>query len=349
MTFAVPFPYCSLFIHERSLGVNNYPKLFWTLFVQNKPLTQYYTMLCYIRWYNKGASCMSTVTDFFQPVADANANVQTVIELQTLDTDTETEAAAIERIAERFSILEDMASATKNGDVRGMIVVGPPGVGKSFGITKRLAEDSLFDTMAGQTKFEVVKGAITPIGLYKKLYEFKEENSVLVFDDCDSVLLDELMLNLMKAALDSGKKRTIHWNAESRVLAMEDIPNKFEFKGAVIFITNINFDTIRSKKLKDHLGALQSRCHYIDLSLNTMRDCFLRIKQISQTGQLFTDYKFDLNTQNEVLNFMWESKDRLREMSLRSAIKIADLRKAMPDRWQRIAEITVMKNTWERK
>lgn len=294
---------------------------------------------------------MSTVTDFFQPVAEvSNATVADTVELvANLDTATETEAEAIERIAERFQILEEMASATKNGDVRGMIVVGPPGVGKSFGITKRLAEESLFDAMAGQTKFEVVKGAITPIGLYKKLYEFREPNTVLVFDDCDSVLMDELMLNLMKAALDSSKKRVIHWNAESRILNMEGIPNKFEFMGSVIFITNINFDTIKSKKLKDHLGALQSRCHYIDLTLNTMRDCFLRIKQISQSGQLFTDYKFDQNVQNEILNFMWEYKDRLREMSLRSAIKIADLRKAMPDKWQRYAEITVMKNTWERK
>lgn len=294
---------------------------------------------------------MSTVTDFFQPVVDESkaAAVDTVELVADLDIPGETEAEAIERIAERFQILEEMASATKNGDVRGMIVVGPPGVGKSFGITKRLADDSLFDAMAGQTKFEVVKGAITPIGLYKKLYEYREPNTVLVFDDCDSVLLDELMLNLMKAALDSSKKRVIHWNAESRILNMEGIPNKFEFQGSVIFITNINFDTIRSKKLKDHLGALQSRCHYIDLTLNTMRDCFLRIKQISQSGQLFTDYKFDLNVQNEILNFMWEYKDRLREMSLRSAIKIADLRKAMPDKWQRYAEITVMKNTWERK
>ena len=294
---------------------------------------------------------MSTVTDFFQPVADESkaAAVDTVELVADLDIPGETEAQAIERIAERFQILEEMASATKNGDVRGMIVVGPPGVGKSFGITKRLADDSLFDTMAGQTKFDVVKGAITPIGLYKKLYEFRDPNTVLVFDDCDSVLLDELMLNLMKAALDSSKKRVIHWNAESRILNMEGIPNKFEFMGSVIFITNINFDTIRSKKLKDHLGALQSRCHYIDLTLNTMRDCFLRIKQISQSGQLFTDYKFDHNIQNEILNFMWEYKDRLREMSLRSAIKIADLRKAMPDKWQRYAEITVMKNTWERK
>jgi hypothetical protein len=260
------------------------------------------------------------------------------------DIATETEAQAISRIAERFEILEEMTAATKNGDIRAMIVVGPPGVGKSFGIQRRLEEESTFDRITGQTKHEVVKGAMTPLGLYCKLYEYSAPGTVLVFDDCDSVLMDELSLNILKAALDTGKKRMIHWNADSRVLRHEGIPNKFEFKGSVIFVTNINFDNIRSKKLKDHLGALQSRCHYVDLTLNTERDCFLRIKQISQSGDLFAGYDFTPEDQDDILNFMYENKSRLREISLRQAIKVADLRKSVPSRWKRVAEITLMRN-----
>jgi len=260
----------------------------------------------------------------------------------------ETDAEAIERIAERFQILEDMAAATKNGDIRGMIVVGPPGVGKSYGIQKRLEEESLFDNIKGQVRYEVVKGAMTALGLYMKLFRYSDPGSVLVFDDCDTVLMDELSLNLLKAALDSGKKRMIHWNADSRALRVEGIPEKFEFKGSVIFVTNIAFDTIKSKKLKDHLAALQSRCHYVDLTLNTERDCLLRIKQIASTGELFAGYDFDSATQDEIINFMHDNSKRLREISLRMAIKIADLRKSVPTKWQRVAEITVMKNSWER-
>ena len=260
----------------------------------------------------------------------------------------ETDAEAIERIAERFQILEDMAAATKNGDIRGMIVVGPPGVGKSYGIQKRLEEESLFDNIKGQVRYEVVKGAMTALGLYMKLFRYSDPGSVLVFDDCDTVLMDELSLNLLKAALDSGKKRMIHWNADSRALRVEGIPEKFEFKGSVIFVTNIAFETIKSKKLKDHLSALQSRCHYVDLTLNTERDCLLRIKQIASTGELFAGYDFDSATQDEIINFMHDNSKRLREISLRMAIKIADLRKSVPTKWQRVAEITVMKNSWER-
>ena len=261
----------------------------------------------------------------------------------------ETAAEAITRIAERFEILEDMAAATKSGDIRGMIVVGPPGVGKSFGIQKRLEEESLFDTIQKKIKYEVVKGAMTSLGLYMKLYKFSDPGSVLVFDDCDTVLMDELSLNLLKAALDSSKKRMIHWNADSRALRVEGIPEKFEFKGSVIFVTNINFDTIKSKKLKDHLSALQSRCHYVDLSLNTERDCFLRIKQIADSGALFEGYDFSDDDKDEVLGFIYENRGKLREISLRMAVKIADLRRSMPVKWKRVAEVTLMRNTWERK
>ncbi len=256
----------------------------------------------------------------------------------------ETDEEIIARIEDRFEILNEMTRATVNGNVRAMVVVGPPGVGKSYGVEKELEESGLLDDLAGRPrKYEVVKGAITPIGLYCKLFEYSDRNNVLVFDDCDSVLGDELSLNILKAALDSGKKRTIHWNADSHKLRNEGVPNKFAFHGSVIFITNIKFDNVRSAKIKDHLEALMSRCHYLDLTLDTMRDKYLRIKQIARTGALFDGYKMDAQDENEILQFMKQNDTRLREMSLRMAIKLADLRRMSPARWMSIAENTCMK------
>ena len=196
----------------------------------------------------------------------------------------ETDQQVMDRIATRFDILHDMTKAVIAGDVRAMIVTGPPGVGKSYGVEKELDKASMMDSIAGRPiKYEVVKGAMTALGLYATLYRHADANHVLVFDDCDSVLMDELSLNILKAALDSGKKRVLHRNADSNKLRSEGIPDKFEFKGGVIFITNVKFENARSRKLQDHLEALQSRCHYLDLTLDTMRDKFLRIKQIVAT------------------------------------------------------------------
>jgi len=286
---------------------------------------------------------IADMSDSQRRKANKDDNVFSLMVTKEPEVYTETDEQAIERIRERFDILDQMAEGTTTGAVRAMIVSGPPGVGKSFGVEKVLEEASLFDKMADRkNRFEVVKGAMSALGLYAKLYKFSDEGNVLVFDDCDSILLDDLSLNILKAALDSSKKRYISWNTDSSMLGREGIPDRFEFKGSVIFITNIKFEHVRSKKLKDHLDALESRCHYLDLTMDTQRDKFLRIKQIVRDGML-DSYDFEEHAAQEIVDYMWEMKSRLRELSLRTVLKIADLRKMSEHNWKRLAETTILK------
>lgn len=257
----------------------------------------------------------------------------------------ETDEETVERLRERFQMLEDMTRAAKKGDVRAMIVSGPPGVGKSHGVEKVLGKHDLLADIAGDgrfKKYEVVKGAMSAIGLYCKLFQFADKDNVIVFDDCDTVLLDDLSLNILKAALDSKKKRVINWNTDSFKLRNEGVPDSFEFKGSAIFITNIKFDNVKSKKLRDHLEALESRCHYIDLTIDTEREKMLRIKQIVGDGML-DDYNFSEEVHDEIIDFIDSNKKKLRELSLRTVLKVADLAKAFPDRWEAMAENTVLR------
>tara|TARA_B100001057_G_scaffold482685_1_gene558447 strand:- start:169 stop:1176 length:1008 start_codon:yes stop_codon:yes gene_type:complete len=257
----------------------------------------------------------------------------------------ETDEETIDRMRERFDMLEDMTRATKKGDVRAMIVSGPPGVGKSYGVEKVLGKHDIINQIAQDgrpSKYEVVKGAMSAIGLYCKLFKYADKDNVIVFDDCDSVLQDELSLNILKAALDSKKTRRIHWNTDSFKLRNEGVPDSFEFKGSAIFITNIKFDNVKSKKMRDHLEALESRCHYVDLTIDTEREKMLRIQQIVGDGML-TEYKFAEEVHEEIIDFIDINKKRLRELSLRTVLKVADLAKAFPTKWEAMAENTVMK------
>jgi len=257
----------------------------------------------------------------------------------------ETDDQIKSRLRERFQVLEDMTRAVKKGQVRAMIVSGPPGVGKSFGVEAVLSKHDTMASIAGNEKlkkYEVVKGAMSALGLYKKLFEFSGTKNILVFDDCDSVLLDDLSLNILKAALDSGKKRMIHWNTESHALNRDGIPDSFEFKGGAIFITNIKFDNVKSRKLRDHLEALESRCHYLDLTIDTDREKILRIRQIIEDGML-DEYEFGDEGREAVVNFIDEHKTELRELSLRMVLKIADLKASFPDRWENVAKMTCMR------
>jgi hypothetical protein len=260
---------------------------------------------------------------------------------------TETDIEAMDRIKSRFMILDDMAKATIAGDIRAMIVTGPPGVGKSYSVEQQMEKASLFDQLTNsRTRYEVVKGAMTALGLYAVLYKYSDARNVLVFDDCDSVFQDDLALNILKAALDSGKSRRICWNSDSSLLNREGIPNSFEFKGSAIFITNLKFENIRSKKLQDHLEALSSRCHFLDLTIDNDRDKMLRIKQVDRDceGGLFKDHNFENGEDKEIFNFMEENAHKLREVSMRMALKIADLFKVIGvNHWKVLAESTCMK------
>ena len=280
----------------------------------------------------------------------AKDNKATIIEFDTdairareLEVAQETDEQIVERLRGRFQILTDMTKAVKKGSVRALIVSGPPGVGKSYGVEEVLQKDDLFNTLAQRPpKYEIVKGAMSSLGLYAKLFQFKDRGNVVVFDDCDSVFFDDLSLNILKAALDSSKRRWISWNTDSRLLRTEGIPDRFEFCAGAVFITNIKFEHVRSKKLRDHLDALESRCHYIDLQMDTTREKLLRIRQIVNDGML-QEYEFEQHEKAEIVDFVADNADRIRELSLRMVLKIADLRKSFPDAWQSVALTTCMR------
>lgn len=254
----------------------------------------------------------------------------------------ETDAEIVARLGERFEILDEMTKAVRSGDIRAMIVSGPPGVGKSYGVEYQLQKAGLLDVLAERkAKYEIVKGAMSSIGLYAKLYEFSAEGNVVVFDDCDDILMEEQSLNTLKGALDSSERRFISWNTDSRILRSEGIPDRFEFKGAAIFITNIKFEHVRSKKLRGHLDALESRCHYIDLQMDTAREKILRIRQIAPT--MLERYDFAPVVQDELIDFVVANQTKLRELSLRMVLKLADLRRGFPRNWEVMARTTCMK------
>ena len=279
----------------------------------------------------------------FNPVAATNSDDDVMYETP-VDTN-ETDEEIMQRVGARFEVLNEMTMAAKEGTIRAIIVSGAPGVGKSYGVEQTLETASMFDKLIKVVKHEVVKGAMTPIGLYKKLFDFSDANCVLVFDDCDSILLDDLSLNILKAALDSSSRRRIHWNSDSALLRREGIPNAFDFKGSVIFITNLKFDNVKSKKLKDHIDALQSRCHYLDLTIHTTREKLLRLRQIAATGTLFDAEKYGFTEEQStaIVDFITENASKMREISLRVALKVADLYKLNPNRWQELTRMTCMR------
>jgi hypothetical protein len=252
----------------------------------------------------------------------------------------ETDEQIEQRIDERFDVLEMLSEACTSGAARSVIASGPPGLGKTYTVENVLGR---WDPEGD--RHTIVKGYVRATGLVKLLYDYRDPDSVLVFDDSDSVFQDDLSLNLLKTACDTTETRRISWLSEG-ILESDRFPGEqveryFNFEGAVIFITNLDFDDliIRGHKLAPHLSALISRSHYVDLTLKTRRDYLVRIRKVIFEG-LLNNIGLEYEEQVEVLDYIEENCDRLRELSLRMAIKLGNLRKYRAENWQKLANIT---------
>ena len=262
--------------------------------------------------------------------------VSNVVPQSQFESDTEIDA----RLRERFEILDILTQAALFGDARSVIVSGPAGLGKSFNVDKVLT-----DWDPEQINHTVVKGFVRPTGLYKMLYDHREKGKVLVFDDADSVFFDDVALNLLKGVCDTTDVRRVSWLAETRMETDEGepLPRSFIFEGTIVFITNLDFDDMieRGHKLAPHMSALVSRSHYIDLAMKTKRDYIVRIRQVVADGMLREQ---GLNTEQEaeVMKFIEEKQNVLRELSLRMAVKIGNLVKTGKN-WRKLASVTCCK------
>lgn len=254
----------------------------------------------------------------------------------------ETEEEIYQKLTDRFAAMETLAEATATGKNRSLIISGPAGLGKSYGVMK-VVEDL---ESKGYRPY-VVRGYVRPTGLYKTLYEFKDPNCVVVFDDADSVFLDDVSLNILKTACDMTKSRRLSWLTETR---MEDeegerLPRNFEFEGSIIFITNYDFDAMiqQGTKLAPHFEAMISRSHYLDLAMKTKRDYLVRLKQVIREKGMLSKEGYSTSQQETLISFIEKEQNSLRELSLRMVLKLAGLMKMNPMGWEKLAKVTCMR------
>jgi len=212
------------------------------------------------------------------------------------------------------------------------VITGQGGLGKTYTVTKTLINagykdaSTLADFQVGQVVqrsklFVTVKGYSTAKGLFRTLFE--NNGSVIVFDDCDSVLKDPVALNLLKGALDSYGKRIISWNADMKD---EDLPRSFDFTGKVVFISN--------KAQNDIDQAIRSRSMMIDLAM-TLDQKIDRMDFIAKSDEFMPEYSMEVKM--DAMNLIRELKDDAKEISLRTLISVSKIRASNKD-WKDLAE-----------
>ncbi|MFP9035309.1 hypothetical protein, partial [Enterococcus faecalis] len=244
------------------------------------------------------------------------------------------------RINKRFNVMGMMTNGIINGNIRSLIISGAAGIGKTYSLDKALNKANDI----GYIEYKSINGKISGIGLYEQLWNNREENSVLLIDDVD-VFSDMDILNLLKAALDTGETRKVCWSTASSYLEEKGIEREFEFKGTIVFITNVDIDREldRGTKLAPHLQALVSRSVYLDLGVHTNEEIMVRVEDVILSTDMMQKRGLSDEETYKALSWMKVNVNRLRNVSLRTALYLADFIMTDKNGWEEIATVTLLK------
>lgn len=260
--------------------------------------------------------------------APAAAPTLTPEQAEALDPDAgKSDDEILENINKRFRLMGRLVNFVTKGAVRCAIVTGPGGIGKTYPIEQSLREYSMDHH---GVSVRMVSGAISPVKFFEQLWETRGKGDVLVLDDADGAFSNPEMLNLFKAATDSKGRRVVSYLKASKVLAEAGVEPQFEYEGAIIVISNIDMKAKAEKS--GHMDAVLSRGHHIDLGINTKRALSLRVNDMIVNGELLAQRfaaadMMELYDQakEEIGQFIIDNKDAFRSLTLREAIKVAEL------------------------
>lgn len=235
-------------------------------------------------------------------------------------------------INQRFDFVQQMCNMVAKKTIASAVITGQGGLGKTHTVLKALDKAGLNNvtdlasfevgtTLQSSKSYRVIKGFSTAKGLYRSLFE--GNGMTLVFDDCDSVLKDPVALNLLKGALDSYSERYISWNADIRD---EDLPRSFKFTGTVIFISNMDLDSIDQ--------AVRSRALCVDVSM-TEAQKIERMEVIIGDRDFLPEYEMGMKT--EAVAYIKSILGSISNLSLRSLIATVKIR-AQGGEWKKLAK-----------
>lgn len=236
-------------------------------------------------------------------------------------------------INQRFSFVEQMVDMIVQKTLPSAVITGEGGLGKSYTVLKSLEKNG-FKNLTDLSNFEVgakvdrsksytvVKGYSTAKGLYRTLFE--NNGMVIVFDDCDSILRDDVAKNLLKGALDSYSKRYISWNADMRD---DDLPRSFEFTGSIVFVSNMALEKIDQ--------AIRTRSLVVDLSM-TEGQKLERMEVIANSDEFLPE--ISPVSKSLALEFLKSNVNKIPNMSLRSLIAVTKIANTGNSDWKNLAK-----------
>jgi hypothetical protein len=147
-----------------------------------------------------------------------------------------------------YAHLELYLSKFARGELGLVLLLGRHGTGKSESVRQTLCGPGGAGTRDRRVLY--VEGHMQPFGLYRQLWEYRDEPVVL--DDLDRLYADPDCVRLLKPLCNTVREKRLHWLTN---LTMNDgeLPSSFTTSSSVILIAN------EWKSLNANVRALEDR------------------------------------------------------------------------------------------
>jgi hypothetical protein len=251
---------------------------------------------------------------------------------------------------------------------KSMIVNGNAGMGKSEFTNDVVKEYGR--SQKGKMKCGRVSGTLSSVMLFEQLYHHRKKGQILIVDDSDKILEDTESLEVLKAALDTKEDNTVDWSKYSTALKARSVQTKFAYEGRVIIITNKMLRTAPDEQptiAQQRIDPLMSRVHYFRAGLpdNAWKVEAIRMFAEGYKSKYEKGFTYELRCAgdiilhdgdkrtsarkggsptvdrqrvlDEVVEWIADNADDLREVSFRVVAKLISLRNMEPDFWKDMA------------
>jgi hypothetical protein len=202
-----------------------------------------------------------------------------------------------------YDELHEHALSFASGQYSLLVLLGPPGLGKSQALKHSL----------GNRRHIYLDNHASAFGLYQLLHRHRDET--VVIDDLDGVYADRGMVRLIKALCNTDPVKTLRWHSRHQDIGSESgkVPAEFETRSAVCLIAN------QWKTLNANIQAIEDRAIVINFRPNA--------GEIHVRARAWFD-------DTVVYDFIERHLGLIARPSMRYYVHGRCLREAHPDRWQ---------------
>jgi hypothetical protein len=142
-----------------------------------------------------------------------------------------------------YGELRHFGQAFAEGHLGLLILLGPPGIGKS----------KTFRDLNGEAACWIA-GSASPFGIYVEC--FRHRDRPIILDDVDGLARDRQGVRLLKALCQTDSEKKVSWHTHSIALEQQKVPRSFKTTSHVAILANSWF-------FSEDVQALEDRGHVV--------------------------------------------------------------------------------------